>query len=57
VELDETLGREQILALFCASALELAPLLSALEARPLELPIPSGCTIDRLSILKEAVSK
>jgi hypothetical protein len=57
VELDDAVGAESIFALFCESAIELAPIVSALEAQPFALPPAPGCTIERLAVTKEAASK
>lgn len=54
IELDEVLGEERIVALFCAQPLELEPVRRALEARRAAPPPPTGCSLDQLTLIKEA---
>jgi hypothetical protein len=53
VTLDDTLGKEQLLGVFCEEAFELEPLRSALEQGG-RLPELSRCTVDSLTIVKVA---
>jgi Putative zinc-finger len=53
VELDDTLGKETVYALFCAEPFELSPLLRELE-HGAELPTLAGCTVDTLHLTKQA---
>ena len=41
--LDDTLGQERIVGLFCSQAVELEPVRLALQAQPATLPPPTGC--------------
>jgi hypothetical protein len=54
VELDDVLGEERIVALFCDSAVQVAPLLAALSAKQIDLHRPNGCTLDELVVMKQA---
>lgn len=54
VKLDDTLGQETIWGIFCDAAFELEPLRQELEQRGRLPPLPE-CTIDELSIVKEAM--
>jgi len=54
VELDDVLGEERIVALFCDSAVQVAPLLAALSAEQIDLHRPNGCTLDELVVIKQA---
>ena len=51
VKLDEALGPEQIWAIFCDEPFEVAPLTRRLK-RGGGLEVGSGCTVDRLDIIK-----
>jgi hypothetical protein len=51
IELDDTLGRERILGVFCPESFELEPLRRALEAQA-ELRPPAGCALDELDVTK-----
>ena len=53
IELDATLGRERIWAVFCDAPFEVEPLRARLEAKR-ELEVPAGCTIDQLTVVKQA---
>jgi len=53
VLLDETLGEEKIWGIFCDAPFALEPLRSELEQRG-KLPALPGCSIDELSVVKEA---
>jgi len=54
VLLDETLGKEQIWGIFCDAPFELEPLRLALQ-RQGKLPALAQCTVDAVTIVKEAV--
>lgn len=54
VELDESVGEERIIGLFCDGAVQVAPLLAALEAKQIDLQKPDGCTLDELVVVKQA---
>lgn len=49
--LDETVGEEHVLGLFCDRPVELEPLRAALEARA-EIASPEGCEVTRWSFVK-----
>lgn len=53
VLLDQTLGKERIWGIFCEAPFELEPLRAALQ-RQGQLPSLPECTVDELSIVKEA---
>jgi hypothetical protein len=50
--LDATLGREVDYGLFCKAPIELEPVRRAFAARPDDPPIPAGCRLDRLHLVK-----
>lgn len=54
VELDDALGEERIVALFCDGAVQVALLLAALSAKQIDLHTPNGCTLDELVVIKQA---
>jgi len=53
IDLDATLGRERIWAVFCEAPFEVEPLRAQLEADR-ELKVPAGCTVDQLTLVKQA---
>ena len=53
VELDSTLGEEQLWAIMCDAPFATEPLLRALETKR-SLTAPANCTLDRLTIVKRA---
>ena len=53
VQLDDTLGEEHVFGIFCDSPFDLEPLRDGLQRRG-KLPELPGCTVDELTILKEA---
>jgi hypothetical protein len=58
IELDETLGRENVWALFCDTAIEIEPVRLAFERTndandANEIKIPEGCVSDRVTLIKE----
>jgi hypothetical protein len=52
VELDDTLGREQLFGIFCPNPFELEPLRAQLE-REAKFSAPEGCRVDRVELIKE----
>ncbi len=52
--LDGTLGEESVYALFCASAVSVETLRTALEADPARQPDARGCKVDRHTFVKVA---
>lgn len=54
--LDDTLGHETIYALFCDSPIALEPVRARLAAAPGRAPVVEGCTVDTLTIDKDAAS-
>ena len=52
VELDDTLGDESVIAVFCTSAVEVAVLRVAFEHDPADPRLPPGCHTDRLQLRK-----
>jgi hypothetical protein len=52
VELDATPGQEMLFGVFCAAAFQVEPLRGAL-AQTGDLPALSGCTVDKLRLVKE----
>ncbi|MEY4580710.1 MAG: hypothetical protein RL701_5413 [Pseudomonadota bacterium] len=54
VVLDAQLGPEQLYALCCERAIELTPLIAALERGPAEPAWPAGCHVERVALVKEA---
>jgi hypothetical protein len=54
IELDDTLGKETLFALFCTSQLELEPLRTKLEqAGAKAFAPPADCQLQRLTLVKE----
>ena len=53
VELDDTLGQERILGLFCEAALELEPVRARLARERAAFTAPSGCVAYELTLVKE----
>lgn len=54
VELDDALGSERVLAIFCDQPFSLSPLLVALSRGKEALPLAADCVTDRLMLHKEA---
>jgi hypothetical protein len=52
IVLDGTLGGESIYAIFCDHPFDVAPITSAMQAQPEQLPIAPGCVVDRHTIAK-----
>ncbi len=50
--LDATLGPEVDYGLFCATPIDLEPVRRAFAAQPDDPPIPAGCRVDRLRLVK-----
>ena len=50
--LDATLGPEIDYGLFCATPIDLEPVRLAFAARPEDPPIPAGCRVDRVRLVK-----
>lgn len=56
VMLDQTLGREQVFALFCEAPVSLAPLRAALDQNGALSSVPAGCEAYTLVLHKEALT-
>ncbi len=52
VELDDTLGEERLVAVFCTSRVGSAEVAAAIQAAPGAPRLPKGCTHETLSIVK-----
>jgi hypothetical protein len=52
--LDDTLGGETVVGLFCAAPIPLEPLRAAFEANAAAPPLPAGCQSSRISFVKKA---
>jgi hypothetical protein len=52
VELDDTLGEEQLVAVFCTSQRRSAEIAAAIAAAPAAPRLPAGCDYEILSIVK-----
>ena len=52
VELDDTLGEERLVAVFCTSKVRSAEVAAAIDAAPAAARLPEGCAREVLSIVK-----
>jgi hypothetical protein len=53
VVLDEVLGPETIYGLFCKEPIAIEPVVTVLRSRPHEPPIPKGCRVRKIRVVKK----